>query len=173
VTDPEPPPAPTPVRFDFEINENAHSCLPFLRAGTPAIGLWMLCALGSLRTDRPGLITEELARRYPDGERWHASIQRLIDAGMWKPVGDGWEMVPVPIPFDPLFRFRPVYHRDPIPEHLRTAVMERDGYACVQCGATEDLTLDHIHPWSLGGPDTYSNLRVLCRSCNSSKGARV
>jgi len=63
--------------------------------------------------------------------------------------------------------------RMPIPRALRRAVMARDGHRCVQCGTTESLSLDHIHPWSLGGPDTYENLRVLCRSCNSSKGAKI
>lgn len=63
--------------------------------------------------------------------------------------------------------------RKAIPAQVRMAVMERDGHRCVLCSAAEDLTLDHIHPWSLGGPDTVENLRVLCRSCNSRKGDRT
>lgn len=63
--------------------------------------------------------------------------------------------------------------RAPIPKETRDEVYARDGYACVKCGATDDLTLDHIHPWSLGGPDTADNLRVLCRSCNSRKSNRI
>lgn len=38
---------------------------------------------------------------------------------------------------------------------------------------TEHLSLDHIHPYSLGGEDTLGNLQTLCRPCNSRKGARV
>jgi hypothetical protein len=64
-------------------------------------------------------------------------------------------------------------HRTPIPEEIKTFVFERDGHACLRCGATEDLTLDHVHPWSIGGADTPDNLQVLCRPCNSSKGDRV
>lgn len=60
-----------------------------------------------------------------------------------------------------------------IPGALREAVYERDGFACLHCGTTERLSLDHIHPWSLGGEDTLDNLQTLCRPCNSSKGARV
>lgn len=60
-----------------------------------------------------------------------------------------------------------------IPERLRTAVYERDGYACVECGDTERLSLDHIYPYSLGGTDDLDNLQTLCRSCNSTKGAKV
>lgn len=63
--------------------------------------------------------------------------------------------------------------RPTIPAHVRRAVYARDSGACVRCGATDDLALDHIHPFSKGGPDTVANLQVLCRSCNSKKGARV
>jgi len=42
---------------------------------------------------------------------------------------------------------------------------------CVECGAESDLTTDHIVPRSKGGTNDPSNLRVLCRPCNSSKGA--
>lgn len=64
-------------------------------------------------------------------------------------------------------------HRAAIPVGTKAFVFERDGCACVQCGATQDLTLDHIRPWSIGGTDTAENLQILCRSCNSSKGDRV
>ena len=64
-------------------------------------------------------------------------------------------------------------NRAPIPTVVRDEVFQRDGNECRRCGASEDLTLDHIHPWSIGGPDTPDNLQVLCRSCNSSKGDRV
>lgn len=60
-----------------------------------------------------------------------------------------------------------------VPASIRRAVMERDGHRCVRCGATENLTLDHIHPQLYGGRHTMDNLQVLCRSCNSSKGARI
>lgn len=63
--------------------------------------------------------------------------------------------------------------RTAIPRAVRRAVFARDNHCCVKCFATEDLALDHIYPWSLGGADTVENLQVLCRSCNSSKGARV
>ena len=46
-------------------------------------------------------------------------------------------------------------------------------FACVLCGTKDKLTIDHIHPVSKGGGDEISNLQILCRSCNSKKGARL
>lgn len=54
---------------------------------------------------------------------------------------------------------------------LRAHVLRRDG-KCRACGATEDLTLDHIIPRSKGGTDDEENLQALCRSCNSGKNNR-
>lgn len=63
--------------------------------------------------------------------------------------------------------------RAAIPDRVRQSVYRRDGYRCVTCGTTERLSLDHIHPWSLGGSDEPSNLQTMCIPCNSRKGARV
>lgn len=50
---------------------------------------------------------------------------------------------------------------------------EHGRYKCDGCPNTflpEELTVDHIKPWSLGGPTELSNAQLLCRPCNSSKG---
>lgn len=60
-----------------------------------------------------------------------------------------------------------------IPEALRWAVFERDGFACKHCGSRIRLTADHIYPESKGGAATFENLQTLCRSCNSIKRDRV
>jgi hypothetical protein len=91
----------------------------------------------------------------------------LIRIGAWSFAGlgyrvhpyCGWAVVPE--------------RRAPIPAAVRRRVLARCGHRCVKCGHTSHLALDHIFPWSLGGPDTEDNLQVLCRSCNSSKGAKV
>ena len=56
---------------------------------------------------------------------------------------------------------------------LREQIHERDGYKCVQCGKTTDLTIDHITPVAQGGNEDPDNLRTLCRSCNSSNGGHL
>jgi len=55
---------------------------------------------------------------------------------------------------------------------LMLALIERDGYQCKDCGGQGDLAIDHIIPLSKGGSDDLSNLQILCKSCNSSKGDR-
>lgn len=64
-------------------------------------------------------------------------------------------------------------YRRKIPAEVRALIFGRDGFVCLHCGAIEDLTVDHILPWSLGGSDELDNLQTLCRPCNSRKGARV
>ena len=63
--------------------------------------------------------------------------------------------------------------RPPIPIGVRAYVLARDGWKCVTCGCPDDLTIDHVWPWSKGGTSEAGNLQTLCRPCNSSKGARV
>ena len=38
--------------------------------------------------------------------------------------------------------------------------------------AYDDAQVDHKHPWCKGGPTNLKNARLLCSSCNSSKGAK-
>ena len=53
-------------------------------------------------------------------------------------------------------------------------IFERDNHTCGYCGKflanRKDRTLDHVHPQSKGGPDTYENLVTCCKSCNNKKG---
>jgi hypothetical protein len=60
--------------------------------------------------------------------------------------------------------------RPEVPLSVKRAVFARDGRACVLCGATERLELDHVIPWSHGGQHTIENLRVLCKPCNVRRG---
>lgn len=73
-------------------------------------------------------------------------------------------MLPVPARYG--------FKKQPIPRAVAKQVFERDAYRCVRCASWTDLTVDHIHPESKGGPLTLDNLQTLCRSCNSAKGDR-
>jgi hypothetical protein len=61
---------------------------------------------------------------------------------------------------------------------LRYAVLKRDRFRCVLCGASPatdpacELELDHIRPYSKGGQTVLANLRTLCRRCNQGRSNR-
>lgn len=59
--------------------------------------------------------------------------------------------------------------RPVVPESLRNKIFEHDGHKCRQCGATDDLQLDHIVPLSRGGETVEKNLQTLCETCNKQK----
>lgn len=62
-------------------------------------------------------------------------------------------------------------------DRLRYEVMQRDGFRCQLCGATQadgyKLHVDHIIPVSKGGKTEMNNLRTLCERCNMGKGDRI
>lgn len=53
----------------------------------------------------------------------------------------------------------------------RENIFVRDNYTCVYCGENQKklLTLDHVHPKSKGGKDTWENLVTACKDCNCLK----
>ena len=159
----------------FKVDDHIVSHPASLKAGNAAMGLWVRLggwlAMFPKQGDR---IPKCVARAY--GTK--GQVRKLLEARLLTDDGD-----------DYLLRrgmnicgsglrgsFWAIERSDiraNIPERLRQAVYTRDGFACVECSSTDDLTLDHIHPWSRGGEDTYDNLRTLCRSCNARKGARI
>lgn len=62
---------------------------------------------------------------------------------------------------------------------LRREILERDGYVCKNCGASQKnepnllLEVDHIIPISKGGITSPDNLQTLCWRCNRSKGSKI
>lgn len=67
--------------------------------------------------------------------------------------------------------------RAEIPLHVRAAVWFRDRGKCELCNQPtptgQPWHLDHITPWSAGGSDTTTNLRVLCERHNMDRGNRI
>jgi HNH endonuclease len=60
--------------------------------------------------------------------------------------------------------------REPISRTVRLLVWRRDDGQCRLCSTrTSPVELDHIVPWSAGGADDSTNLRVLCQSCNQAR----
>lgn len=148
----------------LKIDSRMHSHPKIVKAGNASVGLWVRLACWAVRY-HPGdwQVPGVLVRNYSTQNQ----LRRLIAAELITPIGDNYELD------SELLSFARDDYRTPIPAEQRARIYERDGHRCLECGATYDLTLDHIYPWSLGGRDTDDNLRTLCRPCNSRKGAKV
>ncbi len=48
----------------------------------------------------------------------------------------------------------------------------RDEFCCQYCGATGDLTFDHVVPRAAGGVTSWQNVVAACSSCNLRKGSK-
>ena len=59
------------------------------------------------------------------------------------------------------------------PAFTRFNVFLRDRFQCQYCGASHDLTFDHVIPRSKGGRTTWENVVAACAPCNLRKGNRM
>jgi hypothetical protein len=132
---------------------------------------------GFVPPHQPGYLVCDKAR----GSRW-ADV--LVSHGLWHSCNQINQCADCSVEYQDLpeslegyvfhqFAKQKKITRPAIPDAVRDFVFTRDQFQCVFCAGTHDLTLDHIYPWSLGGSDLPENLQVLCRSCNSRKGANV
>jgi len=58
----------------------------------------------------------------------------------------------------------------------RRNIYARDGNRCQYCGRkfpTQELSIDHVVPRSLGGRSTWENVVCCCLQCNIRKGGRT
>ena len=173
------------IKPDFFINDEIAELDPLLRLFF--VGLWTQADREGRMEDRPKRLKvsvmpydacdaeamlQELAEsghiiRYEVGNRKYIQVVNFLKHQM-----PHYKEVPSIIP-------APDGHTDsrviasPLTQAQRDAIFERDGEVCAECGATDDLTIDHIMPKSLGGTNDEDNLRVLCRRCNSAKNNRV
>lgn len=125
-----------------------------------AIGLWVIAGSWSIGQRTNGEIPAYMVPELGGTDRLaHA----LVKADLWVSIDDGWRF----------FEWRKEQdgdYRPNIRKSVRHAVMARDGHQCVECGATDNLSLDHIIRYRDDGPDTIDNLRVLCMPCNVRRG---
>lgn len=67
---------------------------------------------------------------------------------------------------------KPSETKEDVPLSLRYEVLTRDESTCQKCGRKVpevELEVDHILPWSCGGPTAIDNLQTLCKDCNQGK----
>lgn len=61
-----------------------------------------------------------------------------------------------------------------ISARLRFEILKRDNFRCQYCGAAAPLVqleIEHIIPYSAGGPTRPENLLAACQRCNAGKAA--
>lgn len=64
--------------------------------------------------------------------------------------------------------------RKSFPVELKRELHRKQGGKCMYCGRRPGMDLmdiDHKNPMAKGGSDQKRNLQLLCRSCNTRKGA--
>lgn len=59
------------------------------------------------------------------------------------------------------------------PAFTRFNLFLRDGFACVYCGSSDELTFDHVIPRRVGGKTSWQNIVAACSKCNWKKGGRT
>jgi hypothetical protein len=70
-------------------------------------------------------------------------------------------------------RFKKLQRGEMFWNMIREYVKEREkSEECIFCGTREALTLEHLFPRALKGPEDEKNVIWICRRCNSMKGAR-
>jgi 5-methylcytosine-specific restriction endonuclease McrA len=58
----------------------------------------------------------------------------------------------------------------------RENLFVRDGFVCQYCHeqfSYWELTFDHVHPGSMGGPTNFENIVAACKPCNHRRGCNT
>jgi hypothetical protein len=152
----------------------------------PAAGLWSLAGSWAADNLTDGFVPTEIVQRFDPKQRY---AKRLVEVGLWglgeRDGEDGYEfhewMSWQPSKAEVLAvrasnARRSALHRDP---ELTSAVRQRDANRCRYCAVLVNWkdrrsglggTYDHVDP---AGDNSFGNLVVACRSCNSAKGCRT
>ena len=56
-----------------------------------------------------------------------------------------------------------------ISERKKNKIFSKFNYKCKKCYSKNDIQIDHILPYSLGGSNETGNLQALCKECNYKK----
>lgn len=59
------------------------------------------------------------------------------------------------------------------PAFTRFNLFLRDGFRCQYCGASGEMTFDHVIPRARGGRTTWENVVASCGRCNLAKGSKT
>ncbi|MGZ7496135.1 HNH endonuclease [Corynebacterium sp. ZY180755] len=56
-----------------------------------------------------------------------------------------------------------------VPTSTRARILKRDNHTCIQCGANNNLEIDHINNTRGPNYNKDNNLQTLCRDCHKTK----
>ncbi len=165
----------------YLLDDSWDNCTPVARAGNAAFGVYVRCGIWAARNLTDGFVPSEVVSAYGAPEL----ARKLVDVGLWETAEGGYRAADYldRNPTAVAVQARRVQQakrnalgRDPA---LRHAIRSRDLDRCRYCGVAVNWTdrkgprggtYDHIDP---AGPNSYENLAVACRSCNSAKGDRL
>ena len=140
----------------FKVDDQFHGHPKVRQLDMASRGLWVTAGSWCANYNTNGVVPENMVRYLGGTPR---QVNALLEAKLWEPHLEGYKFVHWRKSQDGDYRRN-------IRKSVRQAVYDRDGHACFQCGATENLSLDHIIRYADDGPDTIENLRVLCMPCN-------
>lgn len=108
-------------------------------------------------------VTPERAVRLLKKER--VTIEKLSDE-VWR---SAKEEIVLPLIIRLNYLVRSVYKRGV--QWSKRNVMIRDNFTCVYCSAKvkTNLNIDHVHPSSKGGKNSFDNTVTSCKKCNERK----
>ena len=118
----------------------------------------LICKNGTFLSD-PSFY--ETGDSYPYDGICKTCFLKLLKSTRW-----GKEIIKIP-------KYEFEYIKIPISSTIRNIVFSKDGFKCVYCKSTKNLTVDHIKPESYGGTLDIENLQTLCRTCNSRKNNKI
>lgn len=143
----------------FKVDDGFWSHPKVIALSDPAVALWVRAGTYACQHRLGGFVPAHVLHVLGAAE----SANELVESGMWHKAEGGWR-------FHQWRRWQDGNYRPNISKAVKSAVYERDGHQCVACGATQELSLDHIIRYRDDGPDTVANLRVLCMPCNLERG---
>lgn len=101
-----------------------------------------------LSATRTALYASGELRHWNEGRHWPVEIREKISAGVLA----GRE--PAPSYYGPDW------------QRQRTSALQRDGYACQQCGSIDSIEVHHWEPYRFSFDNSLDNLVVLCADCH-------
>lgn len=127
--------------------------------------LWFWCLQNRPDGDLTGLTCEDISHAAEWKGEPNLFLKTLIEANL---VDDDWPNLAI----HNWSKYRKGNGPRWVPDSVRLDLWLRDGWSCVNCGAScGDLQVDHVMPRSRGGPDSLHNYQWLCGWCNRAKGS--